>query len=99
MIVVTVTQEYINIGEKGLACLCPIALAVNELLSEGFLCSVGCNYAYVHKKDSLNQRFVHAELSSLACSFRYAFDHDLKEGIKPFSFGIDIPRQYLKQAV
>lgn len=85
---IEVTQECIDKGASGSCTYCPIALATKPLVR--IFNSVGFSYLYLTPRFSLR-------LPKRAANFILRFD--CKEPVKPFSFVIDIPKEFLKEGV
>ena len=109
---INVTQHDINTGIQSRCKECPVALAVNRVLAEGYHCQVGDQYIDTM---ALNDRLAASQHTpKVVAAFIYAFDKFGAKGkqleitevdgvlagravdIHPFSFDLDIPLQFLR---
>jgi hypothetical protein len=93
-VTIKVTEDHIDNGRRYYCISCPIALAINEHLADGF-------YASVHGESSL--RVVsekggarYAALPRQATQFIHAFDNDRNPD--PIEFPLTLPVNVLKDA-
>ncbi len=88
---VNVTQEHIDKGVPEMACSCPVAKAVAELLNDGFASTDGVSLT-VEDSQRHTQAFANTLPDEVLC-FVSDFDHG--KPVKPFSFDIQIDEDWL----
>ncbi len=92
---ITVTQQNIDNGK--LSCeLCPIALAINERLDPKYVVGVGDKRIGIYRGRD-DEEYVSIPTPQGLLGFIFAFDH--KQECAPFSFDLDIPTEYLREAI
>lgn len=102
---VQVTQKHIDEGKAGECCSCPIALAINDLLSDEFESAAGTKLITISGKKA---GCVSLKLSAPVSAAKFIVDFDdfndeQMGGQKPdkpvpFSFELDISPKYLKES-
>lgn len=85
---VEVTQDKINLGDRGSSNTCPIAMAIHPLLSTG-------NFSVYGRVLEIRPGF-RCFLPREAASFILSFDEG-RGTLSPFTFPIDIPEKYLRK--
>lgn len=78
---VRVTAEDIASGVRGLACLCPVALAVKRATGTEYV-SVGVLSIQIGELEILR---------GIGRALKFARSFDLGEAVGPFTFTLDIP--------
>ena len=90
---IRVKKEHIDSGEMMSCNTCPVALAITSVLGSHCTCAVNAIDVYIVDGKSWDSVFV--KLPKSACNFIDKFDDFGKTSVKPFSFKLDIPEQYL----
>lgn len=99
---INVTDEHIKKGARSSCSCCPIALAVNELLKDNFRVRIGASQysiwpQYIAIADKDGAAFRDYYINNRCLGFIHMFD--LGYPVKPFSFQLEIPEEFLKDAV
>lgn len=94
-VTINVTEDDILTGIRGICVLCPIARAINRVLSDNEYFAVVGNYLHISDYKESHFRKV-VVLPKVARAFINSFDEG--EGVMPFSFELDIEDKYLKQS-
>lgn len=90
---INVTEDDIEHGIKSDCRKCPIALAINTHLADGYIVAVNMTDVFIQRSSNLLS-FLHvARLPLTACRFIHKFDCYLAH--TPFDFYLDIPDTYL----
>lgn len=95
MATISVTEHHIKTGIRKTCSMCPISLAIGDVLKPDFEAKVRYSVAELdHKKNKSPRRLRH--LPESAVKFIRVFD-GLDEGQpSPFEFELDIPAELLK---
>jgi hypothetical protein len=91
---INVTQEHINNGIPTKCGLCPVALAINDVLNNTYYHA----YVYHNEIDIANNSFAVKQSFDLPESvklFINKFDKNLP--VEPFKFELDIDPKYIKE--
>lgn len=92
-VTINVTEEDIRQGVPCRSYSCPIALAIGRRVKPGI--GVGVGHLNMIVTDG-SQLGLSVPVPFEARRFVRAFD--FHEAVEPFSFGVDIPEQYLKES-
>lgn len=92
MVTIDVDEECIKNGQRGRCQSCPIALAVNKRLRDFYRSHVSGNLAFFGPGVMLEYSTGLPEIA-----VRFIHDFDVNAEVKPFSFLVEIPAQYLKE--
>ena len=92
---IRVTQKHIEQGQRCVCSECPIALAILDTLLDTFYCKVKATDIRIKSHGTGLVEYV-APLPPEASLF--VFYYDQGETVVPFSFHLDIPDKYLKEA-
>ena len=101
-VIINVTQEDIEEGQRGNCRSCPIALAINKCLKNMYFCEIdGSVFADIYRVS--NNRFVpqHTEMyinlkDSIEQVKSFISDFDASTPVSPFTFTADIHDELLK---
>lgn len=90
---INITNSCIEHGKRADSSRCPIALALEEVVSTETMISVGI--------DSINLRLYQSEVwwirnASKKVS-RFIIDFDQRQTVKPFKFNLNIPKKFLPE--
>lgn len=95
---ISVTEEHIKKGECCMCRACPIALAIDDVLADGYEATVGKHtYGICPKGDHRDVPGSNGNLPPQAEDFIAAFDFDRHGAdVKPFKFQMAIKPELLK---